>query len=120
MKKIAVSLVAATILLLAFGFLVSSHAMPASSQPNRSSATYQIYIDNFSFAPATLSIPVGAEVTWTNEDDVPHTIVSTNNAFAHSPVLDTDESFSHTVATAGTYEYYCSVHPKMLGKVIVQ
>jgi plastocyanin len=120
MKKIAFSLVAATILLLAFGTLMSGHAITASSQPNHSSEAYQIYIDNFSFAPATLSVPVGAKVTWTNKDDVPHTIVSTNNAFAHSPVLDTDESFSHTFATAGTYEYYCSVHPKMLGKVIVQ
>jgi len=51
---------------------------------------------------------------------VPHTVVSTNQAFTHSPALDTDESFSNTFAKSGTYEYYCSVHPKMLGTVVVR
>ena len=59
-------------------------------------------------------------MTWTNKDDVPHTVVSANNAFPHSPALDTEESFSHVFPNAGTYEYYCSVHPKMVGKVVVQ
>lgn len=81
---------------------------------------YQVNIGNFSFSPATLTVPAGARVTWTNKDDVPHTIVSTNNAFPNSPALDTEESFSHAFAKAGAYDYFCSVHPKMVGKVVVQ
>lgn len=120
MKKLTYSLTAATLLLLIFGLLTHRHVMSAASPPNDSRRKYQINIDNFSFTPTTLTVPVGAEVTWTNKDDVPHTVVSTNKAFSHSPALDTDESFSHAFATAGTYEYYCSVHPKMIGKVVVK
>ena len=120
MTKFAFSFTAAAFLLLAFGLLMSSHLTSAASQPSESGNKYQINIDNFSFTPTTLTVPVGAKVTWTNKDDVPHTIVSNNNAFPHSPALDTDESFSHAFTKAGTYEYYCSVHPKMLGKVVVQ
>jgi plastocyanin len=120
MRKIAFSLTSATFLLLAFGLLTSRHVTTAVSQPNDSGNKYQVNIDNFSFTPATLTVPVGAKVTWTNKDDVPHTVVSTNNAFHHSPALDTDESFSYAFDKAGTYEYYCSVHPKMVGKVVVR
>ena len=118
MKKIALSLTATTFVLLAFGG--STRVTPAASEANGSATPYQIDIDSFSFSPATLTIPVGAKVTWTNKDDVPHTVVSTNNTFPHSPALDTEESFSYAFARAGTYEYYCSVHPKMLGKVVVR
>ena len=120
MRKITISLAVATLLLLAFGVLMSGHVTPAASQPNDSGNKYQVNIDNFSFTPATLTVPVGAKVTWTNKDDVPHTVVSTTKAFPHSPAMDTDESFSYAFAKAGTYEYYCSVHPKMVGKVVVQ
>lgn len=120
MRKIAFSLTSATFLVLTFGLLISRHVTTAVSQPNDSDNQYQISVDTFSFTPATLTVPVGAKVTWTNKDDVPHTVVSTNNAFRHSPALDTDESFSYVFAKAGTYEYYCSVHPKMVGKVVVQ
>jgi plastocyanin len=120
MRKITFSLTVATSLLLAFGLLMSGHATPAASPPNDSGSKYQVNIDNFSFAPSKLTVPVGAKVTWTNKDDVPHTVVSINKAFPHSPALDTDQSFSYAFAKAGTYEYYCSVHPKMVGKVVVQ
>ncbi len=79
----------------------------------------QVKIDNFSFIPQVLTIKAGTNVTWTNKDDVPHTVVSTTKKFA-SRVLDTDERFSFTFKEAGIYEYYCSVHPHMTGKVIVQ
>jgi len=79
----------------------------------------EVKIDNFSFGPATLTIPVGTSVTWTNRDDIPHTVVSTDGVFK-SKVLDTDEKFSFTFSKAGTYPYFCSIHPKMTGKVIVQ
>ena len=78
----------------------------------------QVVVDNFSFAPATTAVPVGSTITWTNRDDVPHNIVSTEQKFK-SPVLDTDENFSHTFDAPGTYKYYCSIHPKMTGEVVV-
>jgi len=89
----------------------------AAAQENP--ATAEVKIDNFSFGPATLTVPVGASVTWTNRDDIPHTVVSTDGVFK-SKVLDTDEKFSFTFSKAGTYPYFCSIHPKMTGKVIVQ
>jgi plastocyanin len=79
----------------------------------------EVKIDNFSFGPADLTVPVGTTVTWTNRDDIPHTVVSTEKMFK-SKVLDTDEKFSFTFSKAGTYPYFCSIHPKMTGKVIVQ
>ena len=81
----------------------------------------EVKIDNFSFAPAALTVSVGSTVTWTNRDDIPHTVVSADDPKAFkSKVLDTDEKFSFTFTKAGTYAYFCSVHPKMTGKVIVQ
>jgi len=79
----------------------------------------EVKIDNFSFGPGTLTVPVGTTVTWTNRDDIPHTVVSTDGVFK-SKVLDTDEKFSYTFSKAGTYPYFCSIHPKMTGKVSVQ
>ena len=85
------------------------------------SATTEVKIDNFSFAPAALTVPVGTTITWTNRDDIPHTVVSTDDPKTFkSKVLDTDEKFSFTFGKAGTYSYFCSIHPKMTGKVIVQ
>jgi plastocyanin len=78
-----------------------------------------VKIDNFVFGPQTLTVPVGTTVTWTNSDDIPHTSVSTDGVFK-SKVLDTDEKFSYTFTKAGTYPYYCTIHPKMTGKVVVQ
>ena len=80
----------------------------------------QITIDNFSFVPATLMVPAGTEVTWVNHDDIPHTVVSEDKVTFKSRALDTDEKFSFTFAKPGTYTYFCSLHPKMTGKVIVQ
>jgi len=79
----------------------------------------EVKIDNFSFGPATFTVPVGTTVTWTNHDDIPHTVVSTDKVFK-SKVLDTDEKFSFTFSKAGTYPYFCSIHPKMTGTVVVQ
>lgn len=83
------------------------------------SATAEVKIDNFSFGPGTLTVAVGTTVTWTNRDDIPHTVVSTDGVFK-SKVLDTDEKFSYTFAKPGTFPYFCSIHPKMTGKVVVQ
>lgn len=84
-------------------------------------ATSEVKIDNFSFGPATLTVPVGTTVSWTNRDDIPHTVVSSDDAKTFkSKVLDTDENFSFTFTKPGSYPYFCSIHPKMTGKVIVQ
>ena len=83
--------------------------------------TTEVKIDNFSFGPATLTVAVGTTVTWINRDDIPHTVVSTDDPKAFkSKVLDTNEKFSYTFAKPGSYPYFCSVHPKMTGKVVVQ
>jgi plastocyanin len=82
-------------------------------------SSVEVKIDNFSFGPATLSVAVGTTVTWTNRDDIPHTVVSEDKVFK-SKVLDTDEKFSFTFTKPGTYPYFCSIHPKMTGKVVVQ
>lgn len=81
----------------------------------------EVKIDNFSFGPASLTISVGSTVTWTNRDDIPHTVVSADDPKVFkSKVLDTDEKFSFTFTKAGTYTYFCSIHPKMTGKIVVQ
>jgi plastocyanin len=97
--------------------LAGSPNVTANDQP--SAATAEVKIDNFSFGPQTLTVPVGTRVTWTNRDDIPHTSVSTEDVFK-SKVMDTDEKFSYTFTKAGTYPYYCTIHPKMTGKVVVQ
>ena len=79
---------------------------------------HEVVIDNFSFTPATPSVPVGTTITWTNRDDVPHNVVSTEQKFK-SPVLDTDEHFSHRFVAPGAYEYFCSIHPRMTGRIVV-
>jgi plastocyanin len=83
------------------------------------SESKEIKIDNFSFGPETLTVAVGSTVTWTNRDDIPHTAVSTDGIFK-SKVMDTDEKFTYTFDTLGTFTYFCSIHPKMTGKVVVQ
>jgi plastocyanin len=81
----------------------------------------QIVIDNFAFSPATLTVKAGTKVTWVNHDDVPHTATSTAKPKAFdSGTLDTDDKYSHAFKTPGTYEYFCAVHPRMTGKVIVK
>jgi plastocyanin len=97
--------------------LMASPRATANDQAPTASA--EVVIDNFVFGPQTVTVPVGTTVTWTNRDDIPHTVVSTEGVFK-SKVRDTDEMFSYTFTKAGTYPYYCSVHPKMTGTVVVK
>ena len=99
------------------GVLVALCAAIALAAQPRPAA--EIKIDNFTFAPAEMKVPAGTTVVWTNRDDIPHTVVSTDKVFK-SKVLDSDEKYSFTFTTAGTYPYFCSIHPKMIGKVIVE
>ena len=100
--------------------LLLSAASPDSSlKAAQPASAAEVKVDNFSFGPTTLAVAVGTTVNWTNRDDIPHTIVSTEKVFK-SKVLDTDEKFSFTFTRAGTYPYFCSIHPKMTGSVVVQ
>lgn len=79
-----------------------------------------VSIDNFTFGPRTLTVKAGTTVTWTNRDDIPHGIASSNNAFKRSPALDTDDNYSFTFTTPGTYQYFCYIHPYMVGSIVVE
>jgi plastocyanin len=82
-------------------------------------ADLEVKIDNFTFAPQRLTVKAGTTVTWTNEDDIPHTVASSTKAFK-SKALDTDDKFSFTFTTPGSYEYFCSLHPHMTGAIVVE
>jgi plastocyanin len=84
----------------------------------QTSSTAEIKIDNFSFGPATITVAAGTTVTWINRDDIPHKVVSNDDVF-RSNVLDTDGKFSYTFSKAGAYPYFCSLHPKMTGQIVV-
>jgi amicyanin len=78
-----------------------------------------VTIDNFTFTAPELTVAVGTTVKWVNHDDIPHSVVDKNKAF-RSKALDTDDSYSFTFASAGTFDYFCGLHPHMVGKIIVK
>ena len=104
--------------LVSVAFALAGSATVAASE-SASAPTAEVKIDNFSFGPQTITVAAGTTVTWTNRDDIPHTVASTDGVFK-SKVRDTDEKFSFTFDKPGTYPYYCTIHPKMTGKVVVQ
>jgi len=116
-RSVSISGIAVAVLLGIIFFCAGPKDVLAHAAQNPPSA--DVKIDNFSFGPGELKVAVGTTVTWTNRDDIPHTVVSTDGVFK-SKVLDTDEKFSFTFSKAGTYQYFCSIHPKMTGKVIAQ
>ena len=79
-----------------------------------------VSIDNFTFGPTTLMVKAGTTVTWTNRDDIPHSVVDKNRKVFRSKVLDTGESFSFTFSNPGSYDYFCSLHPHMTGQIVVE
>jgi plastocyanin len=82
-------------------------------------ATNVITIDNFTFSPKELTVAVGTTVKWVNHDDIPHTVVEKKTTF-RSKALDTDDSYSHTFTSAGAFDYFCGLHPHMVGQIIVK
>lgn len=92
---------------------------PARANTSSEPAATEVKIDNFTFAPGTITVAKGATVKWTNHDDIPHTVVSDDKSTFKSKPLDTDDKFSYTFDKAGTYNYFCSIHPKMTAKVVV-
>ncbi len=97
--------------MLAFGTVAAQDATKKDAN--------EITIDNFTFTPKELTVPVGTTVKWLNHDDIPHTIVEKKTTF-RSKALDTDDSYSFTFTSAGTFDYFCGLHPHMVGQVIVK
>jgi plastocyanin len=99
--------------------LVLGIALRSAPANGQSAQATEIKVDNFTFSPETLTIPPNSTVTWTNKDDVPHVIASTDGLF-RSKGLDTDDHYSFKFNKPGTYNYFCALHPKMTGKIVVQ
>jgi plastocyanin len=99
----------------AMGALLACGLAPLAAQ----APGVAVAIDNFVFGPGRMTVKAGATVTWTNRDDIPHTVASNDRLFK-SKAMDTDESFSFTFATPGEYSYFCSLHPHMTGTIVVE
>ncbi len=99
--------------------LVAAALAAGALAPVMAGADATAKIDNFTFEPDKLTVKAGTTVTWINEDDIPHTVVATDRAF-RSKALDTDDKFSFTFTTPGSYEYFCSLHPHMKAVVVVE
>jgi plastocyanin len=120
MKTIKWMFGSAAILAVALALTAGIRPDLAASSGDKPASTAAVKIDNFSFGPATITIPAGSTVTWTNNDDVPHVVTSDDNKMFKSKALDTDDRFSFTFTKPGTYNYYCAIHPKMTAKIVVQ
>jgi plastocyanin len=119
MKRIRRIFICAATVIAAFTLTAGIRPILALRPAENPAGGATVKIDNFSFGPADVKIPVGTMVTWTNRDDVPHVVASDDKLFKSKP-LDTDDHFSFTFTKPGTYVYYCSIHPKMTAKVVVQ
>ena len=116
MKRTALTLGLAALAIVAIMMASRSRSFGATMEDKLATA---VKIDNFVFSPNPVTVPVGSAIRWTNQDDIPHNVVSDDKSFK-SKVLDTDETFTYTFTKPGTYTYFCSIHPKMTGKVVVQ
>ena len=112
-RRFAISLAMAFVLVIAGGLLLERHGIAATMERGA------VVIDNFAFGPGTLTVPLGTTVTWTNKDDIPHAIATASKQ-SKSKTLDTDDAYSFTFTTPGSYEYFCSLHPHMTGTVVVE
>jgi plastocyanin len=107
-----------------FGITFAAETAPATAAasaaaPAAPAGVVEVKIDNFAFAPATITVPAGTSIRWINDDETIHNVVSSDKSF-RSKALDTNEEFSFTFTKPGTYSYICSLHPRMTGKVIVE
>jgi plastocyanin len=114
-RRLAFALAAAGMMMAAAGALFAGRVAAEGA------AAATVAIENFAFGPDAIRVKRGTTVTWTNKDDEPHTVVSDGGSLPwKSAALDTDDSFSVTFAEPGTYKYFCSIHPRMQGTVIVE
>jgi plastocyanin len=108
----------AVVLLLASAMVLAAKTPASAGAPAAPSAS--VVIKNFAFEPAMLTVTAGSKVTWTNRDEEPHLVVSAGAQFAASPALDTDDSYATVLSKPGTYTYFCSIHPHMVGTIVVK
>jgi amicyanin len=107
------------IALMASAATAGALAMTATSTAVAAAPSASVKIANFTFQPPVVTVKPGTAVTWVNDDDIPHTVVAKNGSF-RSKVLDSGDRFTFTFAKAGEYDYFCSIHPHMTGKIIVK
>jgi plastocyanin len=111
------SAIAAAVLGAVVGSGLAGGVLVARAQTTAAAA---VSIDNFTFSPQQLTVKAGTTVTWTNKDDIPHGIAATGNTFKRSAAMDTDDNYSFTFTTPGTYQYFCYIHPHMTGTIVVE
>ena len=107
-------------ILIAPNFCLAAWGDEATKAAGAADGKNKIEIKDFAFNPPTLTVKSGEKITWINRDEEPHTVVSVEKQFKKSNALDTDQEFSITVGAPGTYTYFCSVHPKMTGTIVVE
>jgi plastocyanin len=120
--RAALALVVVVAFISLSGATVLSASEPASAAAGSSESTgpaAEVKIDNFAFTPGVITVKAGTQVTWINRDDIPHTVDSTQGKFK-SAAMDTDDKFQFRFTEPGEYPFYCRMHPKMTGKIIVQ
>ena len=117
MRKAIPIVVMCAALIASLGWLrtTRAHAFAGSSKD----APVEVKIDNYSFAPETITVATGTTVTWVNQDDVPHTVKSNDGTFK-SKALDTDDKYTVTFDKPGTFDYFCSIHPRMTARIVVK
>jgi plastocyanin len=118
--KLRTKVVVLAVALLGAGAVGSMAGKIVHGRSQKETAATEIKIDNFTFAPRTITVAAGTTVQWINRDDIPHTVVSEDKTTFKSKPLDTDDKFSYTFRKPGSYAYFCSLHPKMTAKIIVQ
>jgi plastocyanin len=104
--------------MIARGAMIMLVGLSLAAAPVRA-ADVGVKIDNFAYTPQQITVKAGTTVVWTNGDDIPHTVTSSDNKF-RSKALDTDDKFSFTFTTPGTYKYFCALHPHMTGSIVVE
>jgi plastocyanin len=109
-----------TIAALLSGFSLFALAGEMKDSGSSGAGQNRIEIKDFAFNPQTITVKSGEKITWINRDEEPHTVVSVEKQFKKSSALDTDQEFTITAGAPGTYTYYCSVHPKMTGTIVVE
>jgi plastocyanin len=112
----------AALLVLGSGGSLALPTKPLAQTPEAAAPTTtaaEVRVDNFTFSPPILTVTAGATVTWINGDDIPHIIAAKDRSF-RSKALDTDDRFSFTFTAPGEYDYFCSLHPHMTGKIVVK
>ena len=119
-KRSALALTVMSVVALAIASGASSNpntTQSVSSSPGMNGT--EVKIDNFVFNPTVIVVKAGTKVVWTNKDDIPHTVDSTDGKFK-SNALDTEDKFEFNFTAPGEYPFFCRMHPKMTGKVVVQ